>query len=115
MPIGKIPEKTHSDPDGQKVTEIRREVEADIAVIISALIDNRITSSFKLFPTSDLFLLARQILSISKIAVVNREVELPDNEIWHKNEREFEAFCAGRNIMLQDGFVKEIKDEENKG
>ncbi len=49
------------------------------------------------------------ILSIPGIAIVDREAELPDNVAWHRVEREFEAYCAGRNDMLGAGWVKEMK------
>lgn len=37
----------------------------------------------------------------SQGVVLKVERELPDNEVWHKVEREFEAYCAGKNEMLQ--------------
>ena len=42
--------------------------------------------------------LAIEILSYLKSQV--EEVKLPDNKYWHKNEREFEAYCAGRNDVI---------------
>lgn len=27
--------------------------------------------------------------------------EIPDNETWHKDERLFEAYCAGKNDVLR--------------
>ena len=29
------------------------------------------------------------------------EKELPDNEAWHRVEREFEAYCAGKNDVFK--------------
>ncbi len=39
-------------------------------------------------------------------------VELPDNQVWHEVDREFEAFCAGENAALK-AFMDslEVKDE----
>lgn len=39
------------------------------------------------------------------------EAELPDNKAWHKNEREFEAYSAGRNEMIMAGYRKFKKIE----
>ena len=41
----------------------------------------------------------------SQGVVIKVDRELPDNEVWHKVEREFEAYCAGRNDMLKAGYV----------
>jgi len=43
-----------------------------------------------------------------KIALVDTKTELPDNEAWHKVEREFEAYCAGKNEGLGAGFTAKI-------
>ena len=52
---------------------------------------------------------ADQILNLSGIAVIDEDAELPDNKEWHKNAREFEAYCAGRNDMLNADWRKVIK------
>jgi len=31
--------------------------------------------------------------------------ELPDSEAWHKDSREFEAYCAGRNELIGSGYT----------
>lgn len=52
--------------------------------------------------------------------VIKVERELPDNEMWHKVEREFEAYCAGRNDILKwhedslEPLIKEVKGVPNK-
>jgi hypothetical protein len=53
-------------------------------------------------------LLAWEILFLEGIEIRTDDQSLPDNEYWHKEDREFEAYCAGRNDMLGAGFVKVI-------
>jgi len=43
-----------------------------------------------------------------KMVVVDVDAQLPDNIAWHHNEREFEAFCAGRNILVSAGWIKRV-------
>jgi len=86
------------------MSEIRNGVKEKIVKIIdnsimAVLVDGRFNPS----PYAD------EILAIPELAIVDRGAELPDNPAWHENEREFEAFCAGRNIMLQNDYVKEVK------
>ncbi len=40
--------------------------------------------------------------------LVDYDAELPDNSVWHKDEREFEAYCAGRNELIGKGWVKTL-------
>jgi len=35
--------------------------------------------------------------------------KLPENVNWQKVEREFEAWSAGQNSLLQAGYVQEVK------
>ena len=51
---------------------------------------------------------ADQILSLDGIEIRADDQSLPDNLAWHKEDREFEAYCAGHNDMLGVGFVKVI-------
>lgn len=51
---------------------------------------------------------ARQILSNPKIRIEDDDQSLPDNLVWHKVEREFEAYCAGQNEVLAAKFVRVI-------
>jgi len=37
---------------------------------------------------------------------VNKKAPIPDNEVWHKDARLYEAFCAGINIVVQNGWNK---------
>ena len=37
--------------------------------------------------------------------VLKVERELPDNKLWHQVNRQFEAYCAGKNDMIGAGFV----------
>ena len=46
--------------------------------------------------------------------VIRTDGELPDNKAWHKIEREYEAYCAGKNDMLrwhEDSLEPLIKEE----
>ena len=52
-----------------------------------------------------------QILAIKGIRIETEDQSLPDNPYWHKEDREFEAYCAGHNDMLKAGFVKVLKKE----
>ena len=40
------------------------------------------------------------------------EKELPYNLMWHKVEREFEAYCAGQNDMTDAGYTSAIEELE---
>ena len=49
--------------------------------------------------------------TVDEILVLNlvqldENQELPENKVWHKEERLFEAYCAGRNDMLSASFRK---------
>lgn len=37
---------------------------------------------------------------------LDEDQSLPDNEAWHKDPREFEAYCAGRNELIYANFKK---------
>ena len=52
---------------------------------------------------------ARAILSIPELAVVDRKAELPDPDP-HNYEGEFEAICATKDVILKEGWVKEVKE-----
>lgn len=41
----------------------------------------------------------------SQGVVIQVDRKLPDNEAWHKVEREFEAYCAGKNELIMAGLV----------
>jgi len=56
---------------------------------------------------------ADQILSIDGIRVEAKDQSLPDNLHWHKDELEFEAYCAGHNDLIGAGFVK-VEPKEGK-
>ncbi len=45
-----------------------------------------------------------------RIVVLAGNQDLPDNPAWHKNDREYEAFCAGINILIQNNWMKVIKE-----
>jgi len=53
-------------------------------------------------------------LSSLDVCIIDSDAELSDNEVWHKSEREFEAYCAGKNDMLEEGYVKVYPLEEKK-
>ena len=57
--------------------------------------------------------LAKQILSLPNIAVLADNQGLPDNEVWHKVEGQFEAYCAGKNEMLKDKWKRIVKNEKD--
>jgi len=59
---------------------------------------------------------ATEILNIIG-SIPAKNQSLPDNEAWHKTEREFEAFCAGRNILIDNKFMRFLKvsDSEKEG
>jgi len=58
--------------------------------------------------------LARQLLAIQCLCIKADDQSLPDNEFWHKDPKEFEAYCAGRNDMVNDNFVRVIPPPEGK-
>jgi len=45
---------------------------------------------------------------------VDREAPTPDNEAWHKDARLYEAFCAGINIVVQNGWNKTEEMEKTE-
>lgn len=55
----------------------------------------------------DYLLRAEKLLDYenSQGVVIKVEKELPDNEAWHRIEREFEAYCAGKNELIGAGYV----------
>ena len=55
-----------------------------------------------------------QKLHSQDVVIIDTERELPDNEAWHKNEREFEAYCAGRNELVMAGYVAMIPLQDSK-
>jgi len=54
-------------------------------------------------PDNYVELVAKEILSIRELAIVDRNAKLPSIE------RELPAYCAGQNSMVLEGWVKEIK------
>ena len=44
------------------------------------------------------------------VGIIAEDQSVPDNLVWQRNERHFEAYCAGRVDMLNAGFVKLIKE-----
>lgn len=91
------------------MSEIRDEATNKIGVICQDMLSRNEENGF--LSIKELGNYIEKILSIPEIAVVDREnFGLPDNVRWHRVEREFEAYCAGRNDMLGDGWVKEVKE-----
>lgn len=46
------------------------------------------------------------VCECKELVQLDEDQSVPENPAWHKNEREFEAYCAGRNDMLRAGFRK---------
>lgn len=44
-------------------------------------------------------------------AFVVENAKPPDNEAWHKEDREYEAFCAGQNSLIEADWRK-VEDIE---
>ena len=51
---------------------------------------------------------ARGIISGLEVKA-DDQMTLPDNQVWHRNEREFEAYCSGKNDMVSDKWVKVVE------
>ncbi len=58
--------------------------------------------------------LAKQLAQCLKDhkGVLRVKKDIPDNEVWCKVEREFEAYCAGQNDMTNAGFTSAIEELE---
>jgi len=77
--------------------------------ITKSILDHANTNRVCSFTLSDVI---DVVLESPHVAIVDRNAPLPDNKEWHKVEREYEAFCAGQNSMVEDGWVKEINEYE---
>ncbi len=48
------------------------------------------------------------------LLIKHPDQKAPDNIAWHKNDREYEAYCAGHNDVILAGFVRVIKEAHNE-
>ena len=61
------------------------------------------TDNYCRFPDDAYKCLMKRLDGLGVVIKVDRE--LPDNKVWHKAEREFEAYCAGKNELIMAGYV----------
>lgn len=85
------------------MAEPRDEVREHIVLILTDLKEDILNRDALKPPDNYVELVAKEILSIRELAIVDRNAKLPSIE-W-----ELPAYCAGQNSMVLEGWVKEIK------